>query len=340
MANIKTLGDSSIDNLYWMIKLGDLNSAKRKCVEGQLRQMGHIVSSHAYDGFTTRSVLGGDSIGAVLPTNHPAFQSYMKEKAPKQRAVYPLADLQDKISQEPKTTHHVVISVGGNDFRVNLQRPWRLINDIPKIQERYCQIVKNVKSLNGRVKPILVFQYLTDANQDYYGIYTIFGILGILAVTIHLSCIALLTAPIWALAGSISTVSATITTSIGAIGLYGSHRIIPLSVTQKVLMGNKFSLSLITEMMQRFYQPVLELAQKEGIPILDLPNTFNPYEPLYDSGIEPNEAGGQLIAKGIDHIVTHHDFSGKSKLYSKSTGQSVYSSIDNENPTGWTVRVP
>ncbi len=340
MADIQTLGDSSIDNLFWMLRLGNLDSAKRKCVEGQLRQKGHIVTSHAYDGATTRTVLGGGWIGGVLPHDDPVFETYMKEKAPNGQAVYPLKDLKKKISENPNITQHVVISVMGNDFRVNLLNPWRLISDIPQIQERYCQIVESVKSLSGRVRPILVFQYLTDAKNDRYGIYVIFGLIGVLAVLVHLTCIALLTAPIWALGGSISALTAGIATGIGALGLYGSHRIIPLSVTKKVLMGNRFSLSLITEMMQRFYQPILELAKKEHIPILDLPNTFNPYASLYDSGIEPNKRGGQLIAEGIDHIVTQHDFSGESKLYSKPSGAAGYSGVENQNPAEWEVRMP
>jgi len=336
MAQIQTIGDSTLDNLYWMIKIGDLASGKRNCVEGLLRQKGHVVSSHAYDGFTTRSVLGGGWIGGVLPDDIPAYSLYMKEKAPNGEVAYPIADLQKKISENPHVTHYVVISVGGNDFRVNLFNPWRLISDIGQIQRRYWQIVRRITSLEGRIKPIFVFQYLTDANKDYYGIYTIFGLIGSIAVMVHLSCIALLTAPVWAIAGSISPLAAGIATSFGGLGLFGSHQIIPLSVTKKVLEGNRFSLSLITEMMQRFYQPMLEIAKQDNIPILDLPNTFDPFAPLYESGIEPNERGGQLIADGIDHIVTHHDFNGVSKLYSKRGEE--YSGAENE-PAEWEVRV-
>jgi hypothetical protein len=42
------------------------------------------------------------------------------------------------------------------------------------------------------------------------------------------------------------------------------------------------------------------------LPILDLPNSFNPYDDkLYISGIEPSEKGGALIAKGLSYIIIH-----------------------------------
>lgn len=336
--NIHTLGDSTIDNLYWMLKNNDLNTAKKLSVEGQLREMGHQVISHAYDGFTTRSVLGQDRIGDVLPRG-PAYQIYMKEKAANRQVVAPLEELQQKISEKPNDTHHVAISVGGNDFRVNLGRPWSLIRDIPQIQARHAEIVDKVKGLQGRnIQPILILQYRTDANHDPYSIYTVFGIIGTIAVATHLICIALLATPLLILGGQISLLAGSVLGLIGAVGLYASHKVIPLTVTKNVLMGNPIGMSTISALIQSFYQPILAKAKEERIPILDLSNTFNPYEKLYESGIEPNEEGGRLIAKGIDHIVKHHDFTGESMLYSKPSGTSEF--VGAANSSDWKVALP
>jgi len=332
LSYVHTLGDSTIDNLFWMLQTKNLNEAKQCSVEGQLRQKGHNVVSHAYDGFTTHSVLGTDRISYVLP-RCPAKREYVKEKAPTGRlSVSPLENLKQKISETPDATHYVVISVGGNDFRVNLLNPFRLIGDIPQIQKRHQEIVDRVQSLGGRnIKPILMLQYRIDANNDRpYFIYTIFGILGAVAVAVHLTCIATLVgAPYLFLAGKISIEAAGLFASLGALGLYGSQKIVPLSVTKNVLLWNKFSISMLNGMLERFYQPLLKKAKEENIPILDLSNTFNPYKPLYMSGIEPNEAGGKLIAEGIDHIIRHHDFSGPSKLYAKKDGDAIYKGIEN-----------
>lgn len=336
---IHTLGDSTIDNLFWMLKNTDLETAKSRTVEGLLRGKGHTVESHAYDGFTTDSVLKGDRIGSVLP-NWPEKIPYMKEKAPDQTFIEPLKELQQKISEKPEDTHYVVISVGGNDFRVNLANPWRLIRDIPQIQKRHLEIVERVKNLEGRnIKPILMLQYRTDANNDPYLIYTVFGVIGTIAIATHLTCIAVLTSPLWILTGQVSALAGGVTTLAGAIGLYGSRKIIPLSVTKNVLCGQKIGMTVIGELIQSFYQPILKQAKEDCIPVLDLTNTFNPYAPLYDCGIEPNEKGAKRIADGIDHILRNHNFSGESRLYAKRSG-CVYKGVPNPDPSKWRVTYP
>jgi len=168
-------------------------------------------------------------------------------------------------------------------------------------------------------------------------LHTIFGVLGAVAVATHLAFFALTTAPLWFLAGQISGTVAAITMIAGVAGLYGSSRIVPLSVTKNILLGGKISMSFFSGMLESFYQPMLEKARQERIPILDLPNTFNPYDPLYTCGIEPNEKGGALIAEGVHHIVTQHDFSGESKLYSKPIGSSHFVRKVNRNPSDWQV---
>ena len=99
-------------------------------------------------------------------------------------------------------------------------------------------------------------------------------------------------------------------------------------------------MSMIGGMLESFYQPILNQAKKDRIPILDLPNTFNPFENLYTCGIEPNEEGGALIADGIDHIVTEHDFSKESILYAKPNGASKFVGIKNQKPSNWQIAYP
>ena len=90
---VHTLGDSTLDNLFWRLENSDLDKAKKTSVEGSLQKLvkkdKYEVLSHAYDGFTTRSVLEGDTIGAVLPPR-PEKSLYMREKAPHGINVHPL----------------------------------------------------------------------------------------------------------------------------------------------------------------------------------------------------------------------------------------------------------
>lgn len=344
VGSVHTLGDSTLDNLFWMLPHSDLASAKKSSVEGQLQERvkadGYKVCSHAYDGFTTKSVLEGDQIGAVLPYTHEKPR-YMKEKASQGQYVHPLKELEKEVAAKPDAPHYVVVSVGGNDFRENLLNPWRLLKDIPQIQERYLQIVDKVKGLQGKnVQPILMLQYRTDANQDHYGIYSLFGIIGSIAVIFHLASLALLTAPIWIVAGKVSAVVGGTAFFASAAGLYLSRKILPLSVTKDVFLGKKVGMALFGALLHSFYQPILERAKKENIPVLDLSNTFNPYRKLYDCGIEPNKEGGALIAEGIAHILKNHDFRGGSVLYSKPDKKPTYTGIANTNPAAWRVACP
>ena len=84
---LHTLGDSTIDNLYWLLgeNGSNLKEAKAASVEGLLKKKletsKYQVVSHAYDGFTTRSLLDGDTVGAVLSTGGCRGQAYLKEKS-------------------------------------------------------------------------------------------------------------------------------------------------------------------------------------------------------------------------------------------------------------------
>lgn len=124
-AFVHLVGDSTLDNVHWLInRREDISSAQEGCVKGQLTtQLGeHFqVEDESYDGFTTHNVLNGGHVGAVLGYN----RNYLEARLGKGETefVKPLDRLREKVSSNPRATHYVVISVGGNDFRVLLFQP-------------------------------------------------------------------------------------------------------------------------------------------------------------------------------------------------------------------------
>jgi len=340
--HVHTIGDSTLDNLYWrLIEKPNLKEAKTTSVEGRLQTiLGCFfkVISHAFDGFTTRAILNGANIGAVLPRDRRAYPSYMAKKASKKHFIKPLEELQKEVSKAPNACLYVVLSIGGNDFRENLLNPIRLVKDIFSIQKRYLQIVEKIKNLNGRdIRPILMLQYRTDAKNDLYKIYTVLKIIGIGALIMQIGCFALLTTPTLVIAGKVSVLVGGLGFAVGTLGLYFNTNLFPLAALKDILTGKKISMLCFGFLLQSFYRPILQQAKKDNIPILDLPNTFNPYEDLYDHGIEPGKKGAELIAEGISHIVKNHYYSQGSKLYYKK--ESEYKAVTNQ-PSNWNVAYP
>lgn len=307
---IHTLGDSTLDNVYWLLNSSGSNAqeAKANSVEGQLEALlqpsKYKLRSHAYDGFTTKSVLDTDRVGRVLSIDplkdlgdkqkvylenrgiHPKVQSY---------DVSPLKALKESIEEEPNVTHYVAISVGGNDLRELLSNPSAILTEIPSVQKRYMEILDKVKGLagNGRiVRPIIISLYRVDAKQDEP--YHIYDKLSQLADHVH-------------------------------------------SAAMPVIDRHKRGVAVMGALLESMYKPILEQAKAEGIPVLDLSNTFDPYEDLYTCQIEPNKKGAALIAKGIDHIVKNHDFTSQiSKTYAKPKTEGSYIASDTD-PSGWRV---
>lgn len=351
---VHSLGDSTLDNIIWVMGRNSTpQEDKENCAEGQLDQVlnpiGHPrrfeVISHAFDGFTTRSLLEGDRVGRVLHGNY-AYNRYMTAKSPASDSelTYPLDTLREEFQKDPDGIHYVVLSVGGNDFRENLFNPWRFLKDIPQIQSRYLQVVEKIKGLdNKNVRLILAFQYQTDTNNDIYGVYQILGYIGRIAATVHSVCVALLVVSTAALlAGVVRTPAAAAIGGVSLLVAAAVHYLIPINVSIQVIRGTKDAgVAAIGALMKRFYAPILLQAEKDRIPILDLPNTFNPFDgSLYLSGIEPSKKGGRLIAEGIAHIIGNHDFGGKSRIYAKSASSLSYSGDDLNGGTSWTVRYP
>lgn len=357
---VHTIGDSTLDNIYWMLNDFGSNAkeASDTCVEGQLQSRlnnprqgsdrdSYVVFSHAYDGFTTSSLIRGDTAGRVLSGVSPRRLSpkgsaYLEYKKIDPNApsfyIHPLNKLKTGIIAYPKATHYVVLSVCGNDFREQLSNPINMLRSIPDVLARYNHIlneIQNLKDLN--VKPIIMLQYRVDANNDHYHIYTILRVIGAASLALSAVSAAFLLTSLTAFAGTISFLTGSIFALLGIAGLAASHKILPLRVIQKVLTGQEVGMAALGALMERFYQPILQHAKEENIPILDLPNTLNPYKPLYLAGIEPGVEGGKLIAEGISHIVKNHDFNSPSKLYSKNDAQAQFTAAENPGYDGWRV---
>ena len=354
---VHTLADSTMDNPFWFLNGQGSNAeeAIEDSVEGQLNQMLNPeggskfqVVSHAYDGFTTSSVLNGGAIGKVLPgyssltTKIRAYLQIKKVNLTQSNFVHPLNDLKRSIELYRNSTHYVVISIGGNDFRERLHNPIGLLKEIPRVHERYLRILEEVKGIKDRdIRPILMFQYRLDANNDCYYIYRILKGIGIVAAAVQSLCLAGIAASaISVRAGKINMRLGLIFGLISATFLALSTRIMPLKVTKGILSGQEIGMTVLGALMEMFYRPILAQAKKDKLPILDLPNTFHPYDNLYVCQIEPGKEGGTLIAEGISHIVKRHRFyTSSSMIYSKRIS-TEYTAIENRDPAKWQVHYP
>lgn len=355
-AYVHTLGDSTLDNLYWLLNTDGTNhdEAKKTSVEGKLAEKlnkgsstPYEVVSHAYDGFTTQSVLNGDNVGRMLEWGRPKLSSkkavYLKNKDidNSNSNIKPLEKLKSFIEGKGESTHYVVISVGGNDFRERLHNPIALLLEIPYVHHRYLKILNEVKKLKN-VKPILMFQYQLDARSDVYLIYTVLKVVGIAFMVMQaLGFLGLGYSAVALIASRIDARAALIWGLISAAAIAVSHLLIPMKFTIDVVRNRKeIGLATLGVLMERFYRPILEIAKKGGIPILDLPNTFYPYNSdLYINQIEPSPKGSILIAEGIDHIIKSDPFNEESRLYFKQEGHNVYTATRNSGRS-WVVNYP
>ena len=309
---VHLLGDSTLDNVHWLInRQEDIPSAQEGCVKGQLTtQLGesYQVEDESYDGFTTKNVLNGGNVGEVLGFSPHYLMARLGEE--RSKFVKPLDNLQAKISRASDATHYVVISVGGNDFRVLLFQPWKLLAEIPHVQKRYLEIVQKVQALEGNVRPIFMFQYRTDVRSRPYFICTILGVLGYLAAAINTIAIGTVLYSAYQLTkNKVSYVTGFGKMFLGAAFLYMSHRQLSLRVTKEIFMGKQAGLSVFGASLERLYQPILQKAKEDNILVLDLPNLFNPMNPdLYKCEIEPSREGGEFIAKNLAVIIKGYDY--------------------------------
>lgn len=350
--HVHTLGDSTLDNLYWMLGgNGDnLEEAKQASVEGQLQEQlgtGYKVVSHAYDGFTTRDVLGQGVVGNVL-FGHDAngtitsgkLGSYVQHKylqdcssltfTSRLYSISPLARLKQDVEQHPSVKHFVVLSVGGNDFREQLLNPIGLLMSVTRVQRQYLQILDKLQAMKTETKaditPILMFQYPLDVNNDVYRIYTILGIVAKSIAALQIVTVAgSAAAALLSLAGKVSKKWA----AVGFVGAFMTclltTRAVPFKVTVDTLKGKNAALSCLGAFLEKFYKPIFERAKKDKTIILDLPNIFDPHDSsLYLSQIEPSQRGGALIGEGLAELIKNSE----AGIYRKQRGTFTLQRFD------------
>eukprot|EP00239_Pterosperma_sp_CCMP1384_P008306 CAMPEP_0197848014 /NCGR_PEP_ID=MMETSP1438-20131217/7779_1 /TAXON_ID=1461541 /ORGANISM="Pterosperma sp., Strain CCMP1384" /LENGTH=299 /DNA_ID=CAMNT_0043460129 /DNA_START=171 /DNA_END=1070 /DNA_ORIENTATION=+ len=95
--------------------------------------------------------------------------------------------------------------------------------------------------------------------------------------------------------------------------------------------------TLVNGLMETVYAPVVDLARKLSLPIIDLPNTFDIHDSsMYISQIEPSAEGGELIAELIAHVIENHPWK-HSVLYSKPPQSSTVNAVVNQEGINWRV---
>lgn len=180
--NVTIIGDSTIDNRIWVSPGMYVNSAldylhltnfikrinkfrgyPKTVVENLQYQLPkYTFNDYTNDGFTTTDVLNGayrDRIIHYFPTSFP----HQKLK--------PLEDSQEVI----KESKHIIVSIGGNNFREFLQKPpftsdsYQTMQN--KLKDEYLAIFKKIRETNRDAHIILMTQYYPSIIQNNYNIY-------------------------------------------------------------------------------------------------------------------------------------------------------------------------
>ena len=266
------LGDSTLDNIDWVDNEEDTVAGKLK----QKFQNPDQIIDLSCDGFTTRDVLSGAFRDKAVRSPYHQHTQY-----------YPLSEL-----KKVDNPSHIILSVGGNDLRENLiilanqspeTRRLQLKSIITGIQQRYFDILNELKTIQPNASPIIMLQYTPDSTQDLYGIYTL---MNLLQKDQSLSYLTILNYYFWG-------------------------------------KSNKASHNAVDELhhlMQTVYAPILNYAKEQNIPVIDMASSMDHRDTrYYRSQIEPSAKGSEVIANLISHVVNNHDYSTPSCLYSQPT---------------------
>ncbi|KTD64942.1 SGNH/GDSL hydrolase family protein [Legionella shakespearei] len=283
MPKVILLGDSTLDNYYW--------------VQNELTVTDHLSSilsnmqviNYAVDGFTTNSILYGEYKDfEVISPRHT--HEYFK----------PLETL-----KKEQDVEHIVLSVLGNDFRVELselifmepEARLQAINQlIARITSNYVRVVEEIKEVQPNAKLSLVLQYTPYLKSDPYLIYFLMDKLSRKESVSK---------------GLLSYIQ------IKYYSLFGLNN-----------ERQREAIHLLQELMAKIYRNIFnELGKQmsqESFAIIDLSSSFDYRDSdSYKSQIEPSEKGGKLIASLISHAITRHDFKSESMLYAQHPSQSI-----------------
>ena len=267
--NVTLLGDSTIDNRIWVdgliksylsTRLGIKRDEASVRVQKSHRILGkpdlsvienvmdmlpnHDIHDYTNDGFTTHDVLHGANRDKVFGTG--TFSLFPNE------SFRPLQASAESI----KKSQHIIVSVGGNNFREFLMTAARktgetranyIRNNLSAVLEvmrnEYIVILENIRALNKDAQIILMTQYYPSATQNHYGIYPFMKEVG------------------------------------EALNLGG-------------ILHNP--MTVIHEIMKMTYSDVLKRVPHNNIVVADITSSLNPYvDKNHVSQIEPSGLGGK-----------------------------------------------
>merc|ERR1712137_46148 len=122
------------------------------------------ITNYAADGFTTKNVLKGAypmlSFNRRVPVD--PYPTKFNDK------FHPLDEVEKLHKTSPVS--HIVLSVGGNDIRVVLHSPEKILSSMSEFTQNYQQILERLLKITPNV--IIMMQYRPSLYQDaVYGIY-------------------------------------------------------------------------------------------------------------------------------------------------------------------------
>ena len=278
---VTLLGDSTIDNRVWVdgiaksylnARLGIKRDEPAVRVKKSHRAFAkptlsitenmmdllpnHVIHDYTNDGFTTSDILNGQHRDKVLRLGNISLLPHE------------LFEPLEAGSASIKNSQHIILSIGGNDFREFLQKANAKKTQEEKktfirenfdimfasLKQNYISIINNIREQNPSAKIILMTQYYPSAVQNDYKIYPFME-------------------------------------EIGKILKIGGRFHDPMSV--------------IHEIMKKTYTDVLKEISPDNIIVADITSSLNPFDNKnHLSQIEPSGLGGRKIAQMLKYIIT------------------------------------
>ena len=277
MPKLLLLGDSTLDNSYWVSEGCAVSDHLTKQLPGW------EIINFAVDGFTTSSMLSGEYKDHAVESIQHTHDFFKTLKA--------LAKEED--------VEHILLSVGGNDFREALSdliymspenRPQAIEELAKTLTTNYLQIVNKIKKLKPEAKLTIVLQYTPCIKMDLYHIYFLMD---------KICC------------------NETISGRLSAYKMMASHYLFGLNDERQ-----RNAIHKLHETMATIYRNLFKTLGKQSMAVIDLASSFDYQDGTsYVSQIEPSNKGGEQIAQLVAHAVTHHNFSGPSIIYAKPACQ-------------------
>eukprot|EP01124_Arcella_intermedia_P024033 TRINITY_DN3962_c0_g2_i1.p1 TRINITY_DN3962_c0_g2~~TRINITY_DN3962_c0_g2_i1.p1 ORF type:complete len:328 (+),score=65.77 TRINITY_DN3962_c0_g2_i1:17-1000(+) len=267
---------SKTQNSKHIVFIGDSTLDNVVWVNGQKEtvtaQLGALlpdykITNYAADGFTTQNALLGRYPGISIKAREASGDPFP-----------PLPDGKFKPLDQLRTLHaahpvsHIVLSVGGNDIREILGNMSHLPQRVSDFNKNYPKILQKLRDVTPNV--LIMLQYRPSILQDsFYGVYRSMASLG----------------------------RATVTSGMMEEVVRGvPEERVALLEEQGLLAG----VPVINALMEEIYPLVFQLASVHNLPVIDLPNSIDIFDPsLFKSQIEPSREMGILIASLIKNAI-------------------------------------